>query len=147
MKKSERFYMKNYLIINFEAIGMSLFITLVIMTIILIFISSIINKENYNKITYLYEERFGNLPQTARMARGASLIGSPGIYLAKVDFIMSSLILPYNRVFNRDMSFEEYSFIRTLPSELTTGFKVEAILWIIESIVLVCFILLNVLFY
>lgn len=139
--------MKNYLIINFEAIGMSLFITLVIMTIILIFISSIINKENYNKIAYLYEERFGNLPQTARMARGASLIGSPGIYLAKVDFIMSSLILPYNRVFNRDMSFEEYSFIRTLPSELTTGFKVEAILWIIESIVLVCFILLNVLFY
>lgn len=139
--------MKNYLIINFETIGMSLFIALVIMTIILIFISSIINKENCKKITHLYEERFGNLPQMARMARGASLIGSPGIYFAKVDFIMSSLILPYNRVFNRDMSFEEYFFIRTLPSELTTGFKVEAILWIIESIVLVCFILLNVFFY
>ncbi|HAT6802819.1 TPA: hypothetical protein JAN03_12405 [Citrobacter freundii] len=139
--------MKNYLIINFETIGMSLFIALVIMTIILIFISSIINKENYKKITHLYEERFGNLPQMARMARGASLIGSPGIYFAKVDFIMSSLIFPYNRVFNRDMSFEEYFFIRTLPSELTTGFKVEAILWIIESIVLVCFILLNVFFY
>lgn len=139
--------MKNYLIINFETIGMSLFIALVTMTIILVFISSIINKENYKKITHLYEERFGNLPQTARMARGASLIGSPGIYFAKVDFIMSSLILPYNRVFNHDMSFEEYFFIRALPSELTTGFKVEAILWIIESIILVCFILLNVFFY
>ncbi|WP_213133351.1 hypothetical protein [Citrobacter sp. FP75] len=139
--------MKNYLINNFEAISMSLFIALVIVMIILIFMSYIINEDNYKKTSHLYEKQFGNLPFTARMARNASLIGSPGIYLAKVDFIMSSLLLPYNRVFNHGMSFDEYFFIRTLPSELTTGFKVEAILWVIEIIILFCFILLNVFFY
>ncbi|TKV18660.1 hypothetical protein [Citrobacter sp. wls613] len=139
--------MKSYLITNFEIIGMSLFISLVIIMMMLIFMSYIINKDNYNKIAKLYENKFGDLPYTARMARGASLIGSPGIYLAKVDFIMSSILLPYNKIFNYGMSFDEYFFIRTLPSELTTGFKVEAILWLVEIIVLVCFILLNVFFY
>lgn len=139
--------MKNYLINNFETIGMSLFIALVIIMVILIFMSYIINEDNYKKISHLYENQFGNLPFTARMARNASLMGSPGIYLAKVDFIMSSLLLPYNRVFNHGMSFDEYFFIRTLPSELTTGFKVEAILWVVEIIILFCFILLNIFFY
>ena len=85
--------MKSYLITNFEIIGMSLFISLVIIMMMLIFMSYIINKDNYNKIAKLYENKFGDLPYTARMARGASLIGSPGIYLAKVDFIMSSILL------------------------------------------------------
>lgn len=75
--------MKNYLINNFETIGMSLFIALVIIMVILIFMSYIINEDNYKKISHLYENQFGNLPFTARMARNASLMGSPGIYLAK----------------------------------------------------------------
>lgn len=141
------FYMKNYLINNFEAIAMSLFIILIIIMILLIFMSYVINEDNYKKISYLYEKKFGNLPFTARIVKSANLIGTPGVYLAKVDFIMSSLLLPYNRVFNYGMSIEEYFFIRTLPSKLTIGFKIEAMLWVVEIIVLACFILLNIFFY
>lgn len=115
---------------------MSLGIMLVIITLILILISYVINDEKYKKIVILYEEEFGRLPITASLARTASLIGTPGIYFAKIDFIMSSLIFPYNRVFNNDMSIEAYHFIRSLPKELTTGFKVEAAFWFVEFIVL-----------
>lgn len=55
---------------------------------------------------------------------------------------MSSLIFPYNRVFNNDMSIEAYHFIRSLPKELTTGFKVEAAFWFVEFIVLAFLVIL-----
>lgn len=86
--------MKRFLTDNLDVINMSLGIMLVIITLILILISYVINAEKYKKIVILYEEEFGRLPITASLARTASLIGTPGIYFAKIDFIMSSLIFP-----------------------------------------------------
>ncbi|WP_247751565.1 hypothetical protein, partial [Citrobacter freundii] len=108
--------------------------------------SYIINIENYKKTVSLYENKFGCLPQTARMTKGASLIGSPAVYHAKIGFIMGSLIYPYNRITNHDMSIEAYNFIRNLPRELTIGFKVEAIFWLLGFIAFACFVLLNIFF-
>lgn len=45
---------------------------------------------------------------------------------------MGTLIFPYNRVINHDMSIESYNYIRKLPAHLTTGFKIEAALWFAE---------------
>ncbi|WP_194857432.1 hypothetical protein [Citrobacter freundii] len=128
--------MKKFLTDNLDVINISLGIMLVIITLILILMSYVINDEKYKKIVILYEGKLGRLPTTASLARTASLIGTPGIYFAKIDFIMSSLIFPYNRVFNNDMSIDAYHFIRSLPKELTTGFKVEAAFWFVEFIVL-----------
>ncbi|MBD9986336.1 MULTISPECIES: hypothetical protein [Citrobacter] len=128
--------MKNFLIENFDNIRF-LFITAILFGfVVLVFVSYVINKDNYEKIVKLYEEKFDRLPQTARLARGASLIGSPAAYHAKVGFIMGSLIFPYNRVTNHDMSIEGYTFIRNLPGYLITGFKVEAAIWFILTILI-----------
>ena len=117
--------MKNFLIENFDNIRF-LFVTAILFGfVVLVFVSYVINKE-----------KFDRLPQTARLARGASLIGSPAAYHAKVGFIMGSLIFPYNRVTNHDMSIEGYTFIRNLPSYLITGFKVEAAIWLILTILI-----------
>ncbi|ECC1695677.1 hypothetical protein DLR11_25200 [Salmonella enterica subsp. salamae] len=138
--------MKKYLTDNLSAINISLGIIFVVIMLILMFMSYVINDENYKKIAKLYEEKFGRLPVTASLARSASLIGTPGMYFAKVDFIMSSLIFPYNKVFNNDMSIEAYHFIRSLPKDLTLGFKIEAAFWFIEFIVMACLVLLYYLF-
>ncbi|MEG9426150.1 hypothetical protein [Citrobacter freundii] len=123
--------MKNFLIENFDNIRF-LFITAILFGFfVLVFVSYVINKNSYEKIVKLYEEKFDHLPLTARMARGASLIGTPAAYHAKIGFIMGSLIFPYNRVTNHDMSMEGYRFIRSLPSGLITGFRVEAAVWFV----------------
>ncbi|QLZ61021.1 hypothetical protein HV079_18530 [Citrobacter freundii] len=128
--------MRNFLIENFDNIQF-LFITAILFSFVaLAFVSYVINKDSYEKIVKLYEGKFDNLPQTARMARGASLIGSPAAYHAKIGFIMGSLIFPYNRVTNHDMSMEGYRFIRSLPSYLITGFRVEAAIWFILTILI-----------
>lgn len=128
--------MKNFLIGNFDNIQY-LFITAILFSFVaLVFVSYVINKDSYDKIVKLYEGKFDNLPQTARMARGASLIGSPAAYHAKIGFIMGSLIFPYNRVTNHDMSIEGYRFIRSLPGYLITGFRVEAAIWFILTILI-----------
>ncbi|MCU6172723.1 hypothetical protein [Citrobacter cronae] len=128
--------MKNFLIENFDNIRF-LFITAILFSFsVLVFVSYIINKDSYEKIVKLYEEKFDHLPLTARMARGASLIGSPAAYHAKIGFIMGSLIFPYNRVTNHDMSMEGYRFIRSLPGYLITGFRVEAATWLILTILI-----------
>lgn len=128
--------MKNFLIGNFDNIQF-LFITAILFSFVaLVFVSYVINKDSYDKIVKLYEGKFDNLPQTARMARGASLIGSPAAYHAKIGFIMGSLIFPYNRVTNHDMSIEGYRFIRSLPGYLITGFRVEAAIWFILTILI-----------
>jgi hypothetical protein len=120
--------MKSFLIEYYDTILTIFALTLMFFVIVLIFISYVFNKKRYTKIVELYIERFGRLPHMARLARYGSLIGTPGVYYAKVGFIMWSLIFPYNRVVNNNMSIEAYEFIRNLPKELTTGFKVEAIL-------------------
>ncbi|WP_196208353.1 hypothetical protein [Citrobacter sp. Res13-Sevr-PEB04-36] len=128
--------MKNFLIENFDNIQF-LFITAILFSfVVLVFVSYVINKDSYEKIVKLYEGKFDSLPQTARMARGASLIGSPAAYHAKIGFIMGSLIFPYNRVTNHDMSMEGYRFIRSLPGYLITGFRVEAAIWFILTILI-----------
>ncbi len=109
----------------------------------IIFISYVINGYNYKIIAKAYENKFGLLPQTARLARGASLIGTPAAYFAKIDFIMGSLIFPYNRVINHDMSIESYNYIRNLPGHLTTGFKIEAALWLAELVLAMAFMLIE----
>lgn len=134
--------MKKFLIDNLNIINMSLGITLFIVMLILIFMSYVIKDEKYKRIVILYEEKFGCLPATANLARTASLIVTPGIYFAKLQFIMFSLIFPYNKVFNNDMSIEAYHFIRSLPKELTTGFKIEAIFWFVEFSVLICLVII-----
>lgn len=138
--------MNKYLMENFELISVCLLAMLIIIYLILIFMSYIINGENYKKIVALYENEFGCLPQTARMTKGASLISTPGIYHAKIGFIMGSLIYPYNRVTNHDMSVEAYNFIRNLPGELTLGFKIEAVFWMLGFIVFAGFMLLCIFF-
>ncbi|EPG8016314.1 hypothetical protein OQO70_003266, partial [Citrobacter freundii] len=72
-----------------------------------------------------------------------SLIGTPAAYFAKIDFIMGSLIFPYNRVINHDMSIESYNYIRNLPGHLTTGFKIEAALWLAELVLAMAFMLIE----
>ncbi|EML4683148.1 hypothetical protein U4W25_08570 [Citrobacter amalonaticus] len=138
--------MKKYLADNLSTINMSFGTMLVILMLILIFMSYVINDEKYKKIVILYEGEFGCLPITANLARTASLIGTPGMYFAKIDFIMSSLIFPYNKIFNNNMSIEGYHFIRALPSELTTSFKIEAAFWFIEIIVVFSLVILYFIF-
>lgn len=128
--------MKNFLIENLDNIRF-LFITAILFSFsVLVFVSYIINKDSYEKIVKLYEGKFDHLPLTARMARGASLIGTPAAYHAKIGFIMGSLIFPYNRITNHNMSIEEYKFIRHLPSGLITGFRVEAVVWFVLTILI-----------
>ena len=124
--------MRKFLMENYDNLDKLTAVVLMLLFISILFVSYAINKENYKKIVKLYEKRFGCLPEMARLARDASLLAISG-YHAKVGFIMGSLILPYNRVTNHDMSIEAYNFIRNLPGELTTGFKVEAILWILST--------------
>lgn len=62
--------MKNFLIENFDNIRF-LFITAILFSFfVLVFVSYVINKNSYEKIVKLYEEKFDHLPLTARMARG-----------------------------------------------------------------------------
>ncbi|EPI2800082.1 hypothetical protein ACS5LO_001507 [Citrobacter koseri] len=128
--------MKNFLIENFHNIKLLFIVAILFSFVVLVFVSYVINKDSYEKIVKLYEEKFDHLPQTARMAKGASLIGSPAAYHAKIGFIMGSLIFPYNRVTNNDMSMEGYKFIRSLPGSLITGFRVEATVWFILIILI-----------
>lgn len=123
--------MKNFLIENFHNIKLLFIVAILFSFVVLVFVSYVINKDSYEKIVKLYEEKFDHLPQTARMAKGASLIGSPAAYHAKIGFIMGSLIFPYNRVTNNDMSMEGYKFIRSLPGSLIIGFRVEATVWFV----------------
>ncbi|AGR59772.1 hypothetical protein A464_2587 [Salmonella bongori N268-08] len=44
------------------------------------------------------------------------------------------------------MSIEAYNFIRNLPGELTIGFKVEAVFWLLGFMVFACFVFLNIFF-
>ena len=128
--------MKNFLIENFDNIQLLFSVAFFFSFVVLLFVSYVINKDSYGKIVELYEEKFGHLPMTARMARGASLIVSTAAYHAKIGFIMGSLIFPYNRVTNHDMNIEGYRFIRSLPGYLITGFRVEAAIWFILTILL-----------
>lgn len=124
--------MKSFFIENLEIIEITSIVVFLLSFLFLLFISYVINKDNYTEIVKLYEQQFGQLPLTARMSKNASLIGTPSAYHAKIGFIMGSLIFPYNRVTNHDMSIEAYNFIRHLPRELTFGFKIEAALWVIS---------------
>ncbi len=71
------------------------------------------------------------------MAKHASLLVMPGAYFAKIGFICESLIFPYNRVSNHDMSREAYDFIRALPSEYIIGFKLFIVLFIMGFLLMV----------
>lgn len=135
--------MKNFLIENYHDLKFLLIIAIMFGFVILIFISYVINKCNYEQIVKLYEKKFDRLPQTARMAKGASLISSLAAYHAKIGFIMGSLIFPYNRITNNDMSVEGYNFIRSLPGYLITGFRVEAVVWFILIILISCLIFME----
>ncbi|ELK6654407.1 TPA: hypothetical protein ACJIKU_000540 [Citrobacter freundii] len=135
--------MKSYLIENYANLQGLIGISFMFLMLAIIFISYVINGYNYKIIAKAYENKFGLLPQTARLARGASLIGTPAAYFAKIDFIMGSLIFPYNRVINHDMSIESYNYIRNLPGHLTTGFKIEAALWLAELILAMAFMLIE----
>ena len=128
--------MKNFLIENFHNIKLLFIVAILFSFVVLVFVSYVINKDSYEKIVKLYEEKFDHLPQTARMAKGASLIGSPAAYHAKIGFIMGSLIFPYNRVTNNDMSMEGYKFIRSLHGSLIIGFRVEATVWFVLIILI-----------
>lgn len=99
---------------------------------ILILIISFINTFCYKKIVKLYTDKYGSLPITASMAKYSSLIATPGAYHAKIGFIMDSLILPYNRFSNHDMTKEQYEYINKLPIKLTIWFRIEGVLWIIS---------------
>ncbi|HCB2272144.1 TPA: hypothetical protein MYR17_002677 [Citrobacter koseri] len=113
--------------------NLSIYLGIIYMiALILILIVSFINKFYYKKIAKLYIDRYGSLPITASMAKYASLIASPGAYHAKIGFIMDSLILPYNRFSNHDMTKEQYRYINKLPIKLTIWFRVEGVLWIIS---------------
>lgn len=135
--------MKNYLIENYTNLMFLIGVSCAFLLLVIIFISYVINGYNYKIIVKLYEDKFGSLPQTARLARGASLIGTPAAYHAKVEFVMGSLIFPYNRVINHDMSIESYNYIRNLPGHLTTGFKIEAALWLAELVLAMAFMLIE----
>ncbi|QMR74318.1 hypothetical protein [Enterobacter sp. RHBSTW-00175] len=108
------------LLIAISAIGM-LFILIV----------SAVNKLAYKKIIKLYIGKYSRLPLTAALAKEASLVATPGAYHAKVGFIMGSLMLPYNKITNHDMTREQYDYINNLPLKLTIGFRVEAFLWVV----------------
>ncbi|HFU1282254.1 TPA: hypothetical protein ACGQW2_000679 [Klebsiella michiganensis] len=95
----------------------------------IIFIMSMINTIPYKKIVKLYMDKYTRLPITAALAKEASLIATPGAYHAKIGFIMGSLILPYNKITNHDMTREQYDYINGLPLKLTIGFRIEAFLW------------------
>ncbi|HAS1783986.1 TPA: hypothetical protein I4G64_03775 [Enterobacter cloacae] len=99
---------------------------------LLIMIISFINKIAYRKIVSLYTDKYSRLPITAALAKEASLIATPGAYFAKIGFIMETLMLPYNKISNHDMTKEQYDYINSLPKKLTIGFKIEAVLWIIS---------------
>lgn len=88
------------------------------------------NKPRYKKIISLYEKEIGPIPFASQLSSEASLFTTPSLYLAKVSFILETLIFPYNRVSNHGMTKEGYLFIRGLPKKLTIGFKIEACLWI-----------------
>ncbi|MGR5943788.1 hypothetical protein [Enterobacter sp. C4G1] len=126
--------MKNFLIENASVIQLIFIIVFFLGFLLLLFVSYVFNKDAYKEIVILYEQKFGRLPLTASMAKHASLIATPSSYGAKIGFIMGSLIFPYNRVTNHDMSIEAYHFIRKLPSNLTLGFRIEAALWVVSTL-------------
>lgn len=134
-------FMKDYLIDNYDAISMTFFLMAMLIFVLIIFISYIVNKDNYHEIVELYRAKYGEIPVTARIACHASLIATPGMYHAKVGFIMGTLIYPYNRVTNHNMTLDAYKFIRSLPSKLTLGFRVEGILWLALTFVVVIIVL------
>ena len=126
--------MNNFFIENAEVLTVLLTILFFLCFLLILFVSYVFNEDAYKEIVILYEQKFGRLPITAGMARYASLISSPSAYGAKIGFIMGSLIFPYNRVTNHDMSIEAYHFIRNLPTNLTLGFRIEAALWVISTL-------------
>lgn len=128
--------MINYLVENSKEIAAYMFgigMILLILTLLL----TIYNERQYKKIVNLYVAKFGSLPITAEMAKHASLLVMPGAYFAKIGFIFESLIFPYNRVSNHDMSREAYDFIRALPSEYIIGFKLFIVLFIMGFLLMV----------
>ncbi|EPG9738119.1 hypothetical protein KE027_004622, partial [Citrobacter freundii] len=72
--------MKSYLIENYANLQGLIGISFMFLMLAIIFISYVINGYNYKIIAKAYENKFGLLPQTARLARGASLIGTPAAY-------------------------------------------------------------------
>lgn len=107
-------------LITFSMIGM-LFIVII----------SLVNKKYYAMVVDLYIKKYNRLPIMAGLAKEASLILTP-VIPCKSWFIMDSLILPYNKFSNHDMTIEQYNYINSLPMKLTIGFRIEGFLWIIS---------------
>ncbi|MEY7157031.1 hypothetical protein AB9C23_25635, partial [Citrobacter freundii] len=61
--------MKNYLIENYTNLMFLIGVSCAFLLLVIIFISYVINGYNYKIIVKLYEDKFGSLPQTARLAR------------------------------------------------------------------------------
>ncbi|MBO4146325.1 DUF986 family protein [Enterobacter ludwigii] len=135
--------MKNYLMENSKEIAGYMFgigMILLILTLLL----AIYNERQYKKIVTLYTAKFGTLPVTAAMSKHASLIATPGAYFAKIGFIFESLIFPYNRISNHDMSRDAYDFIRGLPFKYTIGFKLFIALFILGFLFMIpSFVIFN----
>ncbi|HKM98249.1 MAG TPA: hypothetical protein VJY99_16385 [Buttiauxella sp.] len=106
------------------------------------FIVSVLSKKKYEIIVDKYTEKFGSIPLLAAMSKEASFIGTPSLYGGKIAFITNSLVYPYCRLMHPQMTREQYSFIRELPSNLTFIFKVQEWLFILTAISLVLMLFL-----
>ena len=62
--------MKNFSIENFHNIKLLFIVAILFSFVVLVFVSYVINKDSYEKIVKLYEEKFDHLPQTADSPSG-----------------------------------------------------------------------------
>lgn len=133
-----------YFSIDPQTFGAYLFLCW-IFVFILIAIIHLYNKVNYKKISKLYISKFGSLPWKAAMNAQASLIVPPYGYYLKIDFLVYPFIFKYRKsILFYDMTHEQYLFIRSLPSNLTKWFLIEAFLLLTATVML---LILFALFY
>ncbi|MFG6655106.1 hypothetical protein ACG0Z5_11620 [Scandinavium sp. M-37] len=116
-----------------------LFSVLIILMLCLVFFR-LYNKIMYKRIKAAFLNRFDIFPSNLSRYENASLVCSAS-YFGCVLPMMRLLILPYNK--KRGVEELQVNFIKGLPTSMTIGFKVEALLWMLLTPVIMLFILIQ----
>jgi hypothetical protein len=116
-----------------------LFSVLIVLVFCLV-IFRLYNKVMYKRIKTVFLNRFAIFPSNLSRYENASLVCSVS-YLGCVLPMMRLLIFPYNK--KRGVEELQVNFIKGLPTRLIIGFKVEALLWMLLTPVIIFFILIQ----
>lgn len=119
-------------------IGFIVFLLCLIVMVFIVFARAY-NKSVYSEIKKSYQTKYKIYPAALSRYENASLVTS-ATYLGNVFPIMKILLLPYNK--RCGMEKEQVDFLKELPIRLTVGYKFEAILWFIQTMLLSVMIIL-----